>query len=302
MATKAPEKSKSIAIDISPSVEAGEALTLRQQATALVVTNKATHTNALEFIRGAKQLKRKIETHWSNITRSVDDLKKNLLTLKRQDLEPVDEAIAQAERVSLGYEQAENARAQAEADRNRIAAEEKAARERAAELDRLEQQALKAEAGSSDLSPRERVFVTHFLTWGNGSKAASVAGFKDAEKRGTLLLTMPKIQEAIRAQREAELIRQQATAKREQPLDVQTKQVESRLGKAAGVSTRTTYSCDPDDLDLEKLVAAIVAGSVEYGAIEPDLVFLNRQAVALKESFEAAYPGCKLVKKSGIAG
>lgn len=303
MATRAvaPEKPRSLVVDITPSVEAGQALDLRKQAGELIVVDKASHTRALEFLKGAKQLKRTIESHWQNITRNVDALKTNLLTLKRQDLAPVEEAIAVAEKLSLAYESAENARIQAETERNRIAAEEKAAKERAAELERMEREALKAEAGSPDLSSRETVFVHHFVQWGDATKSAAAAGFKDAEKRGTLLLTMPKIQRAILARQKAVAIREQATAKREEPLDVETKAVESQLGKAAGVSTRWNYSCNPD-VDLTKLAPAVVAGDIDYDAIEQDLVFLNREAVRLKDSFEKVYPGCKLVKKPGIAG
>ena len=95
-----PPARPAVQLDIQPSPDAGEAITLRQQATQIVIVDKASHTRALEFTRGAKQLKRKIEDHWMRITRNVDDLKRNLLDLKRADLEPVEAALGEIGRAS----------------------------------------------------------------------------------------------------------------------------------------------------------------------------------------------------------
>lgn len=301
MASKAAPEQRGITIDITPSAEAGEALTLRQQAGALVVIDRDSHANALEFIRGAKQLQRKIEEHWSRITRSVDDLKKNLLTLKRQDLAPVEDAIKSATAVALSYETIERERVRVEEERVRREAEATARVKREKEQRELEQAALKAEAGSKDLSEREQTFVDFYVRGSSAEKAAGLAGYKDPAGQATRLLATPKIVKAIAATRTAAEIRTQAAAKREAPLDVApTQKVESQLGKAAGVRTTTNYSAAVDD--LTKFRALYMAGKLPIEAAIPDPVYLNGQAVALKDTFEAAFPGCRLVKKTGIAG
>jgi hypothetical protein len=43
-----------------------------------------------------------------------------------------------------------------------------------------------------------------------------------------------------------------------------------------------------------KLVRAVAQGERPLEAVQPNQVFLNQQAVALKDAFD--YPGCELVK------
>lgn len=297
---KTTKGSAALQIDISPSPDAPQALTLRQQAFALTVTDKDSHRAALEFVRGGKQLQRAIEEHWSRITRTVDDMKRSLLTLKRQDLEPVEEAIRVVTETANVFKDADDRRVAEENRRLREAAEAKAQADRIAELERQEAQALQFEEGSPVLSPRENVFVGHIVDRGmSPAQAASQAGYKDAAKAGSRLNATQKIIDAIHARRTAAAIREQAEAKRQTPLDVQpVRKVETQTAKVAGVRNTTYYSCTV--LDAQALIAAVIAGTIEPEALMPNQTYLNDQARQQKDLFK--YPGCKLEKKTGLAG
>jgi hypothetical protein len=296
--------SKAVSVDIAPSPDAGEAITLRQQAMMIVVNDKPSHTEALEFLRGAKQLKRKIEDHWSRITRSVDDLKRNLLDLKRADLEPVESAIASLDTRVVAYVQTEQRRIREEEDRQRRANEEQARKDREKELADQEAEALRLEAQSPKLSAREQAFVDNYVfglgTRGDGKRSAATAGFKNPHDTAAKLLATPKILDAIASKRAAIEIRTQAAAVKEQPLTVAAPSVESNLGRAAGTRMVTSYSCG--DVDLDALFQAAILNPDLRRAFSPNTVYLNQQARALRESFESVYPGCSLVKSTTVAG
>lgn len=295
-----PPPANTITIDLQPSPEAGQALTLRQQAVALSVVDQASHGAGLEFLRGAKQLQRKIEEHWKNITRGVDDLKRSMLTLKARDLAPVEAAISEAQSAILTYENAERERVRIETDRLREEREADARRMRELQLAREENDAARREAESENLSEREQVFVRAVVNRNmDPVSAAKAATFADPTKSAARLLASPKIVAALDALRAAAAIREQARAMSELPLTIIAPVVASNLGRAVGVSTRTYYSCEV--VDVEALLAAVIAGG-DSRALTPDTTYLNKQAAALRESFESVYPGCRLVKRQSIAG
>jgi hypothetical protein len=296
----AAAKPRTMEIDVSPSPEASEALTLREQADRLTVSDQPTHRNALEFVRGAKQLKRKIEDHWSRITRVIDETKRNLLDLKRQDLEPVDAAISTVERRALDYAEIQKRLEREEQDRLRRKAEQDAQTRRDRELADQERRALDLEKASADLSPRERLFVEAILAGAGGAAAAQRAEFKDPARAAERLLATPKILQAIEHQRSANAIRDQAAAKRDAPLDVVVPKAETHTARVSGTRTVTYYSCEI--VDETRFRAAFVAGLIPSDSMLPNQPELNRAAGRLVDTFEAAYPGTRLVKRQGIAG
>ena len=293
---------KAVQLDIQPSPDAGEAVTLRQQAAEIAIVDKSSHTQALEFVRGAKQLKRKIEDHWMRITRNVDDLKRNLLDLKRADLEPVEAALAQIDGRIVEYVERENRRRREEEDRQRRENEERARQDRERELAEQEAEAARIEAQTETLSAREEVFVNaivthHFLP----SRAAERAGYKNPIPTSVKLLATPKIADAIASRKAAAEIRQQAEAVKQQPLTVEAPSVPSNLGRAAGTRMVTSYSCEPD-VDLDALFQAAILNPDLRRAFSANTVYLNQQARALRESFESVFPGCRLHKSTTVAG
>lgn len=67
--------------------------------------------------------------------------------------------------------------------------------------------------------------------------------------------------------------------------------------KANGVSFTSRWKAEV--VDLAALVAAVVAGKVPLAAIEANTMFLNRQAVALKN--EMKYPGVQVREEQTVA-
>ncbi|HMJ04007.1 MAG TPA: hypothetical protein VK506_13790, partial [Conexibacter sp.] len=286
-----------------PSSDARQALTLRAEAERLVVVDKSSHTAALLFIKDAKTIKRNITEHWQRITRAVDEMKTNLLNLKRQDLEPVERAIALVEDRALAYQREEDRRVREEEDRRRRDAEREANERRERELAEQERKALEHEAQSADLSEREELFVTHIVLGDSALVAARQARFKDPAAAASRLMKTAKILAAISGRQRARELRQQAEAIKAQPLDVVTaKPVERQVGKVSGTRTVVTYSAVVDDAD--KLIDAVCKGDAARSVVMPNVVELNAQARQLKDAglFAAAFPGCRLVKHEGIAG
>lgn len=290
-----------VLIDMTPAPEAAQAIALRSQVTGMVVNDKPSHEAALTDIRRWKQLKRAIEDHWSKITRNVDELKRNLLDLKRKDLEPVDYVIDVATRLAQTYADNEARRVREETDRLRREAEQKAADDRARQLREQEERAAQLEADSPHLSNREQIFVEALVDGRTGPAAAQRAGYQDPAGASARLLASEKIQKAIGAKQEAIALRKQAEATRQQPLDVvQPQKVQSNVGKVAGIRNTTTWSAEV--IDLETMRRAYMAGELPLDALVPNQVFLNDQARQLHEAFDAAYPGCRHIKNTGLAG
>lgn len=288
-------------IDVTASPDAAQGHSLQLRAATLMVVDQRSHEQALEMIQGAKKLKRAIEEHWSKIKRNVDELKRNLLALERKDLAPVQAVIDALTPRALDYSNAEDRRIREEEQRRRQAAEEQARRDRQAELDRQEQEALRLEVSSPKLSAREEVFVKHFASSNQARLAALDAGYADPDKAGARLIITPKILEAIGNARQALELRQQATATAQKPLDVvRSTKVESKKAYVPGTRTVTTYACEVTD--PAKFILAYLAGDIDTQAMVPNQVWLNKKAVDLKDQFETVFPGCTLVKNQTIAG
>lgn len=295
-------------IDLTPAPEARQALTLREQAGTLQVIDRDTHVHAMEFVRGAKQLHRTIKDHWSKIKRGIDELKRNMLTLEAEDLAPVEAAIAVASGQVLSYENRERERERIEAERRQREEQERAERQRQRELDRLEQARLKAEASSPDLSERETRFVALFCgesaaagVKGDARQSAARAGYADPIKQGERLLNTKKIQAAISAKLRADELRQQQTALASAPLEVkEAPAVETRRGKVGGVSSATYYSAEV--IDMKRFAQAVCDGTISFEHVLPNGPSLNDQARQLKETFEQAFPGCRLITRQGLRG
>ncbi|CAB4199703.1 Terminase small subunit, partial [uncultured Caudovirales phage] len=203
-------------------------------------------------------------------------------------------------RLDIDWVNAERARAEAEAARQREENERLAREQRAADLAKAEAEAEALEAIAADLSEREQIFVEQFVATNDSIKAAQRAGYKNPEATAVRLLGTKKIVAALEAHRAALVLRLQADAVSQQPLDVAPVVVETAVASVAGTSLRTYYSCG--DVDVLALAKAVVAGKVSPLALQPNTVFLNKQASALKELFPSAFPGCQLAKKQGISG
>ncbi len=303
-----PAPAQVVNVNLQPAPEAGKALSVRQQALAMVVDSRESQSYALEFAKGCKVLKRGIEQHWKEITSNVDNLKRSLLNMKNRDLQPVEDALAHLEKITITYENLEAERVRQVNRENERIAQEQARVRREQELADAEAEALRMEEQSDDLSPREKAFVAVVVmakargTWSPNAaaNAAKTAGYKgDAAKAAGKLLATHKVNVAIAAAEAAAAIREQAAAVKSAPLEVVLAPVEqAQTGKAAGMSMRTTYSCEV--VDVEALLQGVIDGTVPREALMPNESFLNIKAREAKELF--SFPGCRLVKKQGLAG
>lgn len=301
MATK--PQALTVSLDAAPDAVA-KGMSLMQTAQALVITDKASHATARQFVKDAKAFRRTIADHYAAIKKPLNEARNTVLDMEKAHLAPVDEAITIAERADVAFVREQQRIETAESDRRRreAEAEEQARRDEAAA--QAEAEALALEAESQALSQRERDFVALVLASDRNRpvmlvRAAKMAGYKDAEGMASRLMKSDKINGAIAAADQAAAIRRQAEAVKSAPVVVDVAPVASEIATVAGTSIRTYYGCDAQ-VDLKKLAAAVLAGTVPLEAIQPNMIYLNAQARMLKATFPSVYPGCALAQKDGI--
>ena len=273
------------------------ARTALTKAQALPAPTSATEDQAVQvFIQDCNAGKKAAEAHWG-ICATVFQLHKKLVAGRNRPVELREQAVALAQQKHNGYVDAERRRVAAEQERLRQEAEDRARREREAELKKAEEDALKLEAASADLSEREQDFVAHILAGVGPEQAALKAGYKD-RYIGLRLLQRPKIEQAIEARRAAELLRQQTAAKAAAPLEVKVEQAAPANVIAMG-SDRTTWSAEL--LDADAFLAAVLdpktrtALGIPAAVVKIDEPELNRCAKDLKELINR-WPGVRAKK------
>jgi hypothetical protein len=220
------------------------------------------------FIRTGNAAKKTVEEHWK-ITAVISGIHRKLTAKRGVAVQALEDGAAIAQRLHNTYADNERRRAAEETERLRQAAEQKAREDRERELAQLEEQALKAEASTKDLSEREQAFVERVHAGVQPVRAAEVAGFKNATAQAARLMAEPKIVAALEAKRTAEAARTQAAARREQPLEVQAETVKPEIQKAGGFD-RSTHSAEVVD-ELAFIMAAIGG---KHG-IPPDCLTVN---------------------------
>lgn len=289
---------------LTPFFQTARTLEVAAKATLHRARSSAPPTNADEDavmqseIRQCSAEKKRHEDHWK-IKTTLYHFQRRIVTAAKRGTDALDEAAAIWQRHHNTFAEAERRKAQAEQDRLRREAEARAQAERTAELARLEQQALDAEAASADLSERELRFVAFYLVCGSAESAARSAGYKDAINVGARLISTPKILAAIDARRQAIALRDQQTAVKDAPLDVQVPTVAPNIAKVG--TDRTTKSAEV--YDPEAFMAAVLDPRTRMALGIPatcatfDQVELNRQARDLGDLI-SRWPGCRLVKKT----
>lgn len=257
------------------------------------------------FIKGTSIDKKEIETHWA-ITAVVNNLHKRLVARRQRGVVALEEAAKIGNALHNAYTEAEKKRAAAESERLRKEAEEKAQRERDEELARLEEQAVKLEEQAAMLSAREQAFVSFYYMAAQGDKnagarAAQLAGFADGPKSAARLLTLPKIQSALKAKRDAAALRTQTAAVAQRPLEVEeVAEVKPNIIRGAGGGhDRTTWTGVVDD--EAAFIAAIVnkTHNIPIECLQINQVQLNEYARALHEKMNL-WPGVHAHKKTGV--
>lgn len=273
-----------------------KAATTLQRAGELKPAGTAAEDEALQvFIRSANQDRKEVEEHWT-ICSAVHRFHRQLTAKRDKSVKALEQAAAIAQRHHNTYTEAERRRAQEEEDRINRQREEEARQRRELELQEQERQALEREQQLEGLSEREARFV-ELVAYGYNSPATSArqAGYKDPEKQGERLMATPKIQAAIQAKKEAQAIRQQAEARRREPLVVDTVEVKPDITRAAGAVDRTTHSAEL--LNEAALISACIAGGhgIPHDILQVNPAKLNEYARSLHERINL-WPGVRYKK------
>jgi hypothetical protein len=251
--------------------------------------------------------RKQVEEHW-RITSLVSQFHRRMTARRSKATDALEEAARLANHWHNTYVAAERRRAAEEQERLRRAAEEQARRDREAELRRMEEEALKREAASPELSGRETLFV-HAIVAGYGPvQAAQRAGYKDpAAVAPRLLAPGSKVQAAIQSRLEAVQIRKQAEARKAAPVQVaDVPTVKANVTRAGNAYDRTTLSAEL--LDARALLTAFLGCAPEdfknrYGIpadlFEVNPARLNQYARSLGERLNE-WPGVRLKKDTRV--
>lgn len=252
----------------------------------------------------SKRERKVIDETWG-ITQVMSQLHKRLVAGRERAGKMLDEAATIYQDIHNRYAREQQRIADEENRRRRIEEEQRETARRAREQEELEAAAVKREAEMEGLSEREQRFVELVANGFNGpSTAARTSGYKDAEKAGERLMATPKIIAAIDALRDAAAIRQQAKAKTEEPLVVDTPTVRANVTKAAGSRSVTTKSAAVDDADA--FLAAVLDPKTRATLGIPtdcliiDEAKLNQHARNLGDIINR-WPGVRLVTKTSTS-
>jgi hypothetical protein len=267
--------------------------TLEDSKLLTLPANADDDTRLKAFITRASADNKVVAEHWK-VTSLVHQFQRRLVAVRDRSCDALEEAAKRAQQLHNQYVKAENDRVAEENRRRQKEADDKAAAERQAELDRLEAERLKLEAASADLSDRERIFVDQVASGTPAMYAARNAGYKDYTKQGDLLMGRLKIALAIKAKQDSENIRKQAEAKKAEPLKPAEIIAEKAQLGAGGVD-RTTKSAEIFDARL--FVEAVIGGrhAIPADCLMPDPVKLNQYARSLGDIIDR-WPGVRLKK------
>jgi hypothetical protein len=253
------------------------------------------------FLKQVNADSKAVESHW-NVTTIVFAFHRRLVAARKRATDPLDEAKTIANGHHNAYVETEKRRVAIEQERLRREAEERARIDRERELAEAEEQALMQELELENCSDRERNFVSFYVlpiytTVGNAAAAAERAGYKNPDKAAVKLMSTPKIEKAIEAQRAAEAIRAQNAAVRQQPLNVDVETVKPRISRSAGGHERTTWT--GEILDEPAFIAAFLAGKhgIPADVVQINPVKLNEYARSLGTRLDL-WPGVRAKKST----
>ncbi len=283
-----------------------------EMAKRLTAPTNAAEDEAIQIaIRDSRRGIEAVETHWS-ICQKIHALHRLLTTRRGIATRLHEEARDIAQAIHNRYVAEERRRVQAEQDRLRAEALQRAREEQEREARAAEDRALELENAATDLTTRESQFVEFYILdiyscAGNAVEAAQRAGYKDPDAAALQLMKRPKVEAAIASRREAEALRKQAIAKRQQPVTTgDTPKVQANISRAAGVTGDRTAR-NGEVYDLPALVAAWKRGGVDLpggGKLPvPDDLFvvdptvLRRYAIGMGERIEF-WPGVRFKEKT----
>lgn len=280
-------------------MEAKHNLVQMESRRNILPTNGDEDFALVEEVRRINSHRKELLAHWE-ITAVISRVHKTLTGIRGRG-DSADETAAQiGNGLHQRYKDAETLRARQEEERLRLEAEERQRQERQKQQDELERQALKAEAASPDLSPREQKFVdaitSNVTGWkGNPTRAAEVAQYKDAQAQGAKLMALPKILRAIEAVENAARLRQQAAAVKAAPVEIEHVAVKADVAKG----DVETWSAEVTDVAL--FLESYRSGryGLAFDVVEPAMPKLNDLARSMHENMDRI-PGLRAKKKTSV--
>ena len=240
-----------------------EARDLRLQATDVLTRAHAltlpTDDNGDQIVQrvviDSNKIKKANKEHWEPITQTLHKLHR-LMTSGRGTCEVgTDTAASIGNRFHSDYVAEKERKARVEQQRLDRLAREAAQREQDEITRRLEEERLKLEADSPNLSDREQSFVTRYDRHGDTIRAEREAGYK--EGFGTKLLERDKIKTALELlHKKRELSRQQDAAKAAPVVPKSVAPVRPTFSHVIGGGTRKQRGADV--FDEAALIEAIL--------------------------------------------
>lgn len=243
--------------------------------------------------------KKKAEEHWHLICSTVFQFHRRLTGRRDRAVKWFEEGASIGNRHHNKWTADAQRVADIENERRRREAEAEAETKRQRELDDLEQQRMKLEAASGDLSDREQVYVQSRLDGFTPFNAATRAGYRKPTEVASRLEDTAKITAAITAGQKARALAQQITATKALPLEVQVDTVQADVVRAPGASDRSRWSAEI--LDEAAFRDAVFEG--KYGIPRDVLVVdpaaVNRYAKDMHELINK-WPGVRAKKTTGV--
>ncbi len=256
------QTSNTVSYDASSAIvlatKAQNALT---SASDFVIDSHTMYELASDDLMQIKTLQKEVETKRTNITGPLNQAVKAVNDLFRSPKEYLDKAEATLKRAMVTWS-TEQERLAAEA-RAKAEAEARAERERLAKIEREQAEAArKAQeeaAAAAAAGDTEAAAAAHAIAEAATQQAAIAA------MTANVVTVVPEVEQAA---------------------------------KVSGISGRTTYAAQVDD--LLALVKAVAEGKAPIEAIQADAKFLNAQARAFKKQGQL-YPGVTAVAERSIA-
>lgn len=278
---------------VADGYEAKAATTLSTVQALVRPANSTEDERIQTIVRQATADIKEIEQHWT-VTSLMHQFHKRLVARRDKGVTMLEKAKGLGNRLHQDYKDAEQRRADEETRRINAENEQKARIEQEQRAAELEQLAVTAEATRADLSERERTFVDLVYAGHGAPQAARTAGFKDPVSRAVVLMATAKIQTAIQAKHEAAALRQQATAKRQEPVVYDDVTVEADITKGGD---RSTWSAEV--FNERALIQAVIAGQVPVDILCVKQTVLNDYAKKFQHNLDR-WPGVKAVKRTSI--
>lgn len=239
-----------------------------------------------------------LSAHW-DARNVVFTLHKRLIAAFQRAETPQKAAIEMATRLHNAYVTDEQARVRREEQERREAEEARQRELRAAELKKLEDEALAAEANSPTLSERETQFAGMVARGMDVVMAARAAGYKNPVEMADRLIHAQKIVDALALAHRAAELRKQAAAVIAKPVVLEDVTVVAEVAKAAD---RTTQRAEV--FDEAEFIAACLAPGNPYGIPGTSLLTVKQAALTEKarqmgDAFNR-WPGVRLASNTRI--